>query len=163
MTMDSKRRAALLADYSKSVGDAYRELARQVKALREGQLPAVEFRKLLASLTGTCGAACSAASKRVMRGVVLDALEKAKASGLDVTPTVAQHVAERLLGRGVDKRSTLGSFATPGRTAAHKSTVGAADLVDVETAIKAELDGFAAAMAELKAHHAELYKAESKA
>ncbi|MNC04128.1 hypothetical protein D3C75_515590 [compost metagenome] len=162
--MDTKRRAMLLADYSKSVGDAYRDLTRQVKALR-GQplLTPIEFRKLLASMTGTCGAACSAATKRVMRAVVLDALEKAKASGLDITPTVAQHVAERLLGRGVDKLSTLGSFATPGRTAADKSKVSAADLVEIEGQIQGELASFAAAMVELKAHHAELYRAESKA
>ena len=161
--MDTQLRAALLADYSKSVGQAYRELTRQVKALRGEPLPSVEFRKLLASMTGTCGAACSAAGKRVMRAVVLDALGKAKASGLDITPTVAQHVAERLLGRGVDKLSTLGSFATPGRTAAHKSAIRAADLVDVEAQIQSELASVALAMVELKAHHAKLYKAESKA
>lgn len=161
--MDTRLRNQLLGAYSKDVGEAYKELTRAVKALREQQLDSVEYRKAMARVTGICGAECSAASKRLMRAVVLDALEKAKTTGLDITPTVAQHVAERLLGRGVDKRSTLDTFATPGRTAANKSPVGAADLVDIEAAIKAELERFAAAMAEIKDSHAQIYKAEVKA
>lgn len=161
--MDNKLRTKLLAEYSKSVGKAYRELAKFVKELRKDQLPPVEFRKIMAIATGTCGAACSAASKRLMRAVVLDGLEKAKTTGLDITPTVAQHVAERILGRGVDKLSTLEVFATPGRTAANKSQVSAADLVEIENQIKSELDSIADAMVEIKAEHAEIYKVESKA
>ncbi|MNG28409.1 hypothetical protein D3C84_1136620 [compost metagenome] len=95
--------------------------------------------------------------------MVIDALEKAKATGLDVTPTVAQHVAERILGRGVDKLSTLSSFATPGRTAAHKSQVSSADLVEIESQIQSELVSIADAMIETKEHHKQIYKAESKA
>lgn len=161
--MDSKLRASLLASYSKDVGKAYRELAASVKDLRKDQLPAHEFRKIMAIMSGTCGAECSAASKRLCRAVVLDGLEKAKASGLDITPAVAQHSCERLLGRGVSELSTLESFATPGRTAETKSRVSAADLVDIESAIMIELESVAEAMVEIKLHHKAIYKQESKA
>ena len=160
--MDNKLRASLLASYSKDVGKAYRELAAFVKDLRKDQLPQTEYRKIMAIVSGTCGAACSAASKRLFRSVVLDGLEKAKASGLDITPAVAQHSCERLLGRGVSELSTLESFSTPGRTAENKSRVSAADMADIETAILADLESVAEAMVEIKLHHKAIYKEESK-
>lgn len=158
--MNDHLRSLLLTAYSMSVEDAYDALAKGVFALREAGLSSYDFGKELKRISGSCGAACSAATKRLFRAVVLDALEQAKASGLDITPTVAYHVAERILGRGVDQRATLAAFATPGRTATDKSTVEAADLVEIEAAIRLQLEAFAERMAEIKSAHAEAYKAK---
>lgn len=76
-----------------------------------------------------CGAMVAAAVKRAKRRMVLEHLA---ASRLDITPTVALHCAQRLLGRGIDMRATLAAFVTPGRTAADKSAVTAEDLRELE-------------------------------
>ena len=62
---------------------------------------------------------------------------RARSGGLDVTPAVAQGTARRLLGRGLDARETAALFATPGRTAAHKSCVTARELADPEAVLGA--------------------------
>ena len=87
------------------------------------------------TMAGRCGARVAAAHKRCKRGLVFAALATAQADGLDITPTVAEHLFTRLIGRGVDLRAALKAFGTPGRTASAKSKVGPADLVEFEAAL----------------------------
>ena len=68
------------------------------------------------------GAAFAAASKRIKMQVVLFWLRwLVEHEQVDMTPTLACHIAEYWLGRGVDKKKLMVAFATPGRTAADKS------------------------------------------
>lgn len=84
------------------------------------------------SMAGRCGARVAAAHKRCKRGLVFSELVTARDAGLDITPTVAEHVFERLIGRGVDFRKALTFFGTPGRTAANKSGVVREDTANIE-------------------------------
>ncbi len=92
--------------------------------------------QLMLLAAARCGADVAAAVKREKRGLVVRSLA---ASQLDITPTVALRSAQRLLGRGIDSRATLGAFATSGRTAANKSLVTAADLAALEQELVVQL------------------------
>lgn len=94
-----------------------------------------EVRVRIRAAAGRCGAAVAAAVKREKRRRVIDALIQARTAGLDITSAVAQGVAQRLLGRGLDSRATAAVFATPGRTAACKSHVTADDLATWEATL----------------------------
>ena len=132
-------RSKILQGYKTHVTAAYKELALQINNLKKKDLDKMAFDKAVRAAAGRCGALCSAAIKRASRDHLIALLLEHKGKGLDITPTVAQHVCDRVLGRGVDTRKTLEAFATPGRTAADKSTLGAADLVEIEQALGAQV------------------------
>ncbi|QKZ07845.1 hypothetical protein [Pseudomonas eucalypticola] len=138
--MEIPERKTLLALYESDISKAYDDL---LKAFLDYLADGVGD---LRSMAGRCGAQCSAAHKRCKRGLVFAALASAQAEGLDITPTVAEHLCSRLLGRGVDFRAALSSFGTPGRTAANKSATGAADLATLETALSPEIFSLLVAM-----------------
>ena len=96
------------------------------------------------------GAAVAAAVKRAKRRHLFAGLVSARADGLDVTPAVAQGTARRLIGRGLDARETAALFATPGRTAAHKSSVTALDLADPKALLDAGIEELLPALERLK-------------
>ena len=148
-----------LTTYDAGVETAYSQLITDVKRLRSEGLDSVTYYAAMRTVTGQCGARCGAAAKRLKRAIVLEALVSARDSGLDITPTAAQHSVERLIGRGVDSRATLASFATPGRTAADKSQICADDLADLELRLQAELETLGLQMTAIKDLHAQRYKA----
>lgn len=96
---------------------------------------------------GRCGAMVSASIKRAKRELIVQRLA---ASQLDITPTVARHSAERLIGRGLAMSALLTAFAVPGRTAARKSEITPADLADLEAEISTELAAFSDAIGEAR-------------
>lgn len=91
------------------------------------------------SMAGRCGARVAAAHKRCKRGLVFSELVTARDAGLDITPIVAEHVCERLIGRGVDFRNALIFFGTPGRTAAEKSSVVREDMASIEAKLSPQV------------------------
>ncbi|MBF6992324.1 hypothetical protein [Cupriavidus sp. IK-TO18] len=99
-----------------------------------------------------CGAAVAAAIKRAKRRLVFRRLAS---TTLDVTPTVALHCAQRLLGRGIDGRAALAAFATTGRTAAEKSPVTAYALAELEAQAREQLFELVTWIGEVKREIAE--------
>jgi hypothetical protein len=77
-------------------------------------------KKSVAILTGRCGGRCGAASKRAKTVLVLNAIESLK--DCDLTGETANKIAKMIIGRGIN-RADRAKFATPGRTAAHKSQI----------------------------------------
>ncbi|WP_223556871.1 hypothetical protein [Pseudomonas sp. BF-R-01] len=152
-----------LAIYEESIEDAFNKLLKEVLELRKKALPNEVHDGLLRVLAGRCGAGCSTAAKLCKRSLVLEALLNAKQEGLDITPTVAGHVFERLIGRSVDNRATLLAFAQAGRTAADKSAVTVEDLAQLEFALTDELQALGNEMAVIRGRHHEHYKARAKA
>ena len=152
-------RSKILQAYKASVTDAYKELALKINKLKKSDLDKMDFDKAVRAAAGRCGALCSAAIKRASRDHLIALLLAHKGKGLDITPTVAQRVCDRVLGRGVDTRKTLEAFATPGRTAADKSTLGAADLVEIEQALGAQVGTIRDAAQVIKAECVTAYKA----
>ena len=132
--------------YRADVVAAYRDAAefRRLKAITDDDDAIFRGFQRMAALIG-------AATKRAKRAAVLDQLLQAKARGLDITPTVAAHAFERILGRGVSNRVLLKSFGTEGRTASEKSRVGEAQLADVEAFCVAQLAQLEAALKAVRA------------
>jgi len=151
-----------LKAYDTDVAVAYNELIQSVLQLRAGSLDKDMRYAAMRVATGLCGGACGAAAKRLKRAVILDALLEARDNGLDITPTVAMRVFERLIGRGVDNRATLYCFATPGRTAADKSTLKADDLGTLDSRLDALLLALVEPIATIKKAHFDRYKAATK-
>ena len=148
-----------LQEYSADIAKAYDYLLARVREMKAAGLDPDDFRQAMQAATGTTGSMCGAAKKRVLRDVVIEALQKAKADGLDVTPTVAMHVCERVIGRGIDNRQTLDFFATPGRTAADKSRLTAVELGELENDLRNRLEELSMRMLEIKEGHRQAYKA----
>ena len=155
----SRLTTKLLKEYKAAVDAAYAELAIIINGLAEKNMEKVDFDKAVKRAAGRCGAYCSAAMKRISRDFVLGLLLEQRKKGLDITPTVAQHVCDRNLGRGVDKSKTLEAFATPGRTAADKSTLTADGLVNVEQQIQVDLQALGVETGKIKAKCVADYKA----
>lgn len=155
----SRLTTKLLKEYKASVEAAYTELSIIINDLSEKDMEKMAFDKAVKSAAGRCGAYCSAATKRASRGLVLGLLLEQRKKGLDITPTVAQHVCDRILGRGVDNKKTLEAFATPGRTAADKSTLMAEDLANIEQKIQADLQALGVETGKIKAKCVADYKA----
>lgn len=90
---------------------------------------------------GALGAAIGAAKKWAKRELVFFTLRRARDdAGLDVTPTAAYHVAERVLGRGISMRAANDQFGQPERTAADKTYLTAHHLADIEATLRTNLD-----------------------
>ncbi|HFF5988748.1 TPA: hypothetical protein ACGCG4_004451 [Enterobacter hormaechei] len=148
--------AALLAAYEAEISAAYVELLQSfVFRLDSG---VGELR----SMAGRCGARCSATHKRCKRGLLFATLELAQSEGLDITPTVAEHLCERLLGRGVDFRAALAAFGTPGRTAAAKSETSADDLAAFEAAVAPQIGVLVVEMNTIRERYREEYDDRAK-
>ncbi|MGE8051301.1 hypothetical protein ACQKPT_23750 [Pseudomonas monteilii] len=109
------------------------------------------------SMAGRCGARVAAAHKRCKRGLVFSELVIARDAGLDITPTVAEHVCERLIGRGVDFRKALTFFGTPGRTAAQKSGVVREDMASIEAQLAPQVSLLIYEMSVIRERHKEEY------
>jgi hypothetical protein len=153
----------LLADYDKDVKAAFEKLLRDVMDLREKNLEPEVHISLLRVIAGRCGSGCSGAAKRSKRALVFEALLKEKNQGLDITPTVAGHVFERLIGRSVDNRAMIQAFATAGRTAAEKSAVSAEDLSELEQKMTKQLQFLQQQMNAIRHAHNQSYKESVKA
>ncbi|MGC6373678.1 hypothetical protein [Pseudomonas sp. S2.OTC.A_B10] len=150
-------RKSLLETYESEIETAYAELLASFLLYLENGAGEP------ATMAGRCGAQVAAAHKRCKRGLVFAALATALAEGLDITPTVAEHLCARLIGRGVDFRAALEAFATPGRTAATKSSVRQADLADFEAALAPQIQGLISAMKVIRERHREEYREKVKA
>lgn len=118
-------------------------------ALRAGELYEILYRMhdqydegsaALHDAIKSTGANIAALSKAAKRHLVISYLYGAKQSGLDITPTVANASAERVMNRGIDKYYLNQYFGTMGRTAAEKSAVTAEDLAQTEAFLKRDLD-----------------------
>ena len=155
----SRLTTKLLKEYKASVDAAYSELAIVINGLSEKTMEKMDFDKAVKRAAGRCGAYCAAATKRASRGLVLGLLLEQRKKGLDITPTVAQRVCDRILGRGVDNRKTLEAFATPGRTAADKSTLTAEGLAHIEQQIQADLQALGNETGAIKAKCVTDYRA----
>jgi len=140
---------------------AMKEHARHCESLRAGfaatgagetdddgnpVMPPSPAAKLKARLAQSIGAA----SKRALRRYVCDALIVAKKQDLDVTPSIAQHVCHKIVGRGVKREFLNDTFGTKGRTAADKSTLTEAELREYVQALQAKLDALKAEMKEIR-------------
>lgn len=132
--MNIPERDSLVHAYETDVKEAYAELLDSfLKYIQTGEGKPQ-------TMAGKCGAKVAAAHKRCKRGLVFSALSTAVEGGMDITPTVAENVFGRLIGRGVDFRAALSSFGTPGRTATNKSSVRAAHLAEFESSLLPEID-----------------------
>lgn len=145
-------RDALLHTYETEVAAAYAEL------LERFLLNRTQGAEFLRSIAGRCGAQVAAAHKRCKRGLVFAALTAARNGGLDITPTVAEHLCTRLIGRGVDLRAALVTFGTPGRTAATKSTVHQEDLATFEAELAPQVQSLIDEMTLIRERHQDEYK-----
>ncbi|TDX23713.1 hypothetical protein DFO67_12430 [Modicisalibacter xianhensis] len=138
----------ILSEYDKALANAYLQYLNEIK--QAGRNDKGEMDPLLMiggsmlldikRAVGRLGAAVAAASKRAKRELIFSALEDAKERGHDISPTVALHAAQRLLGRGVSMRSATARFGIPRRTAADKSPTTATDLTALEARLQARLD-----------------------
>ena len=149
-------REHLLQVYEQEIEQAYAELLQSfTDYLKEGIGD-------LRSMAGRCGARVGAAHKRCKRGMVFAALSGAREDGVDITPTVAENLFARLIGRGVDLRAALDEFATPGRTAANKSKVVATDLADFEAGLRPEVHSLISEMKVIRERHRDDYGERAK-
>lgn len=105
--------------------------------------------------SGRLGATITAAGKRAKRELVFAALYQAQHEGADITPTVALHVAERVLGRGISMRAATKAFGTPGRTAADKSGIRADDLCGLEEQARHRAVALTERLAEIRQRYRE--------
>ncbi|MHD0650918.1 hypothetical protein ACYPKM_35305 [Pseudomonas aeruginosa] len=137
-----------LAMYARRVKTAYETLTRQVLELRESSMDADLRADANRSNIGRCGAECSAAKKSAQAETIISRVLAAKRRGLDITPTVALRLSERLLGRGVNMHVLLEHLATPGRTAADRSalTADSPELQALEQDLRSELENLGEAM-----------------
>lgn len=149
--MQIPERESLLHIYETEVKAAYDELLERFLFNRSGGV------ETLRHIAGRCGAQVAAAHKRCKRELMFAALKAARADGLDITPTVAEHLCTRLIGRGVALRAALVTFGTPGRTAATKSTVGQADLADVEAALAPQVQSLIDEMTAIRERYKDEY------
>lgn len=103
-----------------------------VKLLSEGEISTVKRRALAvkAQHIGVAG-------KRLRQAVAVDMLDRMKAEGMDITPTLAVAIAKHLLGRGVDRKMLLHRYATQGRTAANKADFEVLEGIEQQEAFKA--------------------------
>ncbi len=144
------------AEYDRAVKRAYDELLADMRDIIEGPDLDSNFKEMR-RITGICGQKCGAAAKRYKRAVVLDELTHQAKLGQDITPTVAGHFFENLIGRGVDGRKLIEVFGKPGRTAADKTDLTAADLSGLEAVLGARLKEAQVTMASIRKMYADEY------
>lgn len=142
--------AEAYAEYIHDLKEAGRDERRQisVKAIADGSL-AMEKKQA----AGRLGAAIGAASKRALRQALFTKIDAERGKGVDITPTVVLHAAERLLRRGVSMRAANAVFGIPGRTAATKSAVSAEDLAELEAQLWGELIALNKQLAIVRGRH----------
>ncbi|HHH9714937.1 hypothetical protein IYR97_22925 (plasmid) [Pseudomonas fulva] len=154
--MQTPNRETLLHVYEIEVKAAYDELLERFLFNRSGGV------ETLRQIAGRCGAQVSAAHKRCKRELVFAALKAARDSGLDITPTVAEHLCTRLIGRGVALRAALESFGTHGRTAATKSTVGQTDLAGLEAELVPQVQSLIDEMTVIRERYKDEYEERAR-
>lgn len=134
----------IIAAFDEDVRFAYVRLLRDYtsigrNAYNDEILPDVEITAaLIKQVVGRLGARVGAAVKVAKRTLVVDALEKEKQAGFDITPTHANNITCRLLGRKFDTRA-LKVFVTPGRTAASKSCISEEDTEALEKELSQDM------------------------
>ncbi|MCQ2032246.1 hypothetical protein [Stutzerimonas zhaodongensis] len=145
-------RSEIVSSYIAAVDEAYSAFEKSLKGLKErASVTSNEaIRNELLALAGRCGALCSAASKVAKRTLIFEVLLAHKKQGLDITQTFADQSIKRILGRSVSAESTREAFATPGRTAAQRSTLKAEDLEQIEADIDEQLDSLLATLSEVR-------------
>jgi hypothetical protein len=148
--------ACLLQTYEMEVKAAFDERLQRFLFNHDGGT------EILRSIAGQCGARVTAAHKRCKRGLVFAALTATRDDGLDITPTVAKHLCNRLIGRGVDLRAASITFGTPGRTAAMKSSVGRADLITFEAELAPQVQSLIDEMTMIRERYRDEYEERSK-
>ncbi|MBD8828999.1 hypothetical protein [Pseudomonas sp. CFBP 13602] len=154
--MQISDRASLISAYETEIETAYAELLESFLAYLERGLGDPK------AMAGRCGAQVAAAHKRCKRGLLFSALMAAQGIGMDITPTVAEHLCSRLIGRGVDVRAALKAFGTPGRTAADKSTVSPSDLGDLEKQLGPQIQALISDMTAIRERYREAYAEKAK-
>ncbi|BDM64312.1 hypothetical protein NFHSH190041_17640 [Shewanella sp. NFH-SH190041] len=134
-----------LNDLKQTLKTAYLQLADDMYAIgRDASGAAIlpddgTVTDLMRSAAGKVGAKVSASVKREKRRCVFEALQQAKQQQMDLTPTIVQHMAVRLIGRHFDNKQVIVTFGTPGRTAADKSKLSPRDTIVLEASIKSQL------------------------
>jgi len=141
-------RKNLLLLYENDVRPAYADRLEGYRGNREGSLRA---------MASQCGAELGAAHKRCKRDLVFAYLLAERMNGLDITPTLAENLCAKLIGRGVDVRIALEKFATPGRTAANKSKVGPETLDELEAVLEPIVEDLVMAMTEIRIRYRDDY------
>ncbi|WP_409280222.1 hypothetical protein [Pseudomonas sp. KCJK8751] len=145
-------REKLLQLYESDVRSAYADRLDGYKRYletREGSLRA---------MASHCGAELGAAHKRCKRDLVFSCLLAERLNtGLDITPTLAENLCAKLIGRGVDLRIALEMFGTPGRTAANKSKVTQETLDELEAALEPMVQSLVLAMQEIRIRYRDDY------
>lgn len=112
---------------------------------------------------GALGADVGAAKKWAKRELLFFTLRRARDDiGLDVTPTAAYHVAERMLGRGVSMRAASREFGQPERTAANKTFLAAHHLADIEATLSANLDALTQMLNKVRADQRRAWEHSSR-
>lgn len=149
-----------VSDYDSSVSQAYDDLLRHIEVFVDPSSDSSY--KEMRRLTGVCGQKCGAAAKRFKRAIVIDALEVERTKGRDITPSVARHFFEKLIGRGVDDRALIRIFGTPGRTAADKTNLKAEDLADIEAQLLADLKAAQVAMTAIRKRYSDAFALKVK-
>jgi curved DNA-binding protein CbpA len=168
--------------YKASIRHVFAEKIRLFRMFETNRLGETEYGYRIHQL----GAYAAAKSKEAKRCFVIGVLAEARKSGLgnlkqaigtnmpvinhetaaiglDITPTLANHFAKEVLGRGFDLSVLNAAFGTPGRTAANKTTVTTADMDDLKQVCQKGLAALEARVSELRAHYRVLYEMRKKA
>lgn len=168
--------------YKESIRHIFAEKIRLFRMFEKNRLTETEYGYRIHQL----GAYAAAKSKEAKRCFVIGVLVEAQKSGLgnlkqaigtnmpvinhetaaiglDITPTLANHFAKEVLGRGFDLSVLNAAFGTPGRTAANKTNVTTADMNDFKQVCQKGLAALEARVSELRAHYRVLYEMRKKA
>ncbi|MFG8764958.1 hypothetical protein ACEOVB_29635 [Pseudomonas aeruginosa] len=113
----------LTTDEAAELLDGYR--AELIAAYRQGHLRAALGH---AGAWAAVGRFVGAAGQKTMRAFAGIYLRWLQDQGHDLTYFQAEKICKRILGRGANRAWLLENFATPGRTAADKSTISAEEM-----------------------------------
>ena len=167
------------AIYLNSIRYVFREKVRAYQALKEGKYSVDFYQYRIRQL----GAYAAAQSKVAKRHFVLEMLRKANDEGvtnigfaiaaqlpthtlepithipqLDITPTLANNCAKKLLGRGFDRLILNAMFGTPGRTAADKTKTHVEHLSALMAVCRQGLQDLDFSVTELRYYYRILYE-----
>lgn len=130
----------LLETYRQILRSAYHGLREELALIASWQNTPKAVRQRERQIAAArCGQQVGACGKATRRDHVIAGLLAERAEGVDITPTVARHVMEKILGKGGDWRVLLQTFAESERTAARKSD---ACIEDLATLVGADMSDF---------------------
>lgn len=114
----------VLETYSRNLQFTYASLRKGLASIADwtpSSTTPAEFSHARRVEAAMCGQRVGACGKAARRDHLIAGLLAERAAGVDITPTVALHVIEKILGKGSDWRVLLQAFAESKRTAARKS------------------------------------------